>query len=125
MLCVVHHVHTDQFGMFFPAWMAWIGQFLEGPMSRVVYWRQGCVAVSPSTMKAMRERLHWNGDIYLVPNGTPPPTRSPEARAQPGRGPAGNPDGQRGLALVWIGRLVAHKRAELIARSPRAGSRSR
>ena len=114
VLCLVHHVHTDQFGMFFPAWMAWIGQFLEGPMSRVVYWRQGCVSVSPSTMKAMRERLHWNGDIYLVPNGTPPPARSPEARAQAREGDGALTAPEDLTRLVWIGRLVAHKRAELI-----------
>jgi glycosyltransferase involved in cell wall biosynthesis len=108
VLCLVHHVHTNQFGMFFPGWMARVGQFLEGPASRVVYWRGGCVAVSPSTVKAMRERLHWNGDIYLVPNGTPLPTRPPEARSAAQAAP------EDLTRLVWIGRLVAHKRAELV-----------
>jgi len=112
VLCLVHHVHTDQFGMFFPGWMARIGQFLEGPMSRAVYWRRGCVAVSPSTVKAMRERLHWNGAIYLVPNGTPQPAaRSTTRAAARGEAPGTPEDLTR---LVWIGRLVAHKRAELI-----------
>ena len=99
VLCVVHHVHTDQFGVHFPRWMANAGRFLEGPVARRVYRRHACVAVSPSTVTAMRERLGWTGDIYLIPNGTPPePLQKPK--------PAGN--------LVWVGRLVAHKRAGLL-----------
>jgi glycosyltransferase involved in cell wall biosynthesis len=49
----------------------------------------------------MRDRLRWTGDIYLIPNGSPriePPTSS----------------SHRPSRLVWVGRLVAHKRAELI-----------
>jgi glycosyltransferase involved in cell wall biosynthesis len=99
VLCVVHHVHTDQFGVHFPRWMANAGRFLEGPVARRVYRHHACVAVSPSTVTAMRERLGWTGDIYLIPNGTPPePLQKPK--------PAEN--------LVWVGRLVAHKRAGLL-----------
>jgi glycosyltransferase involved in cell wall biosynthesis len=104
VLCVMHHVHTAQFTVHFPAWLAWVGRLLEGPASRLAYRRQGCVAVSPSTVAAMRERLRWTGDIYLIPNGTPVPASPPDAR-KTGMRPA---DGPR---LVWIGRLVAHKRA--------------
>jgi glycosyltransferase involved in cell wall biosynthesis len=114
VLCVMHHVHTAQFGVHFPAWMAVVGRILEGPVSRLAYRRHGCVAVSPSTIAAMRDRLRWKGDIYLIPNGTPTP--SPEAvpvsmAAHPGLPP--EPVGYRSV-LVWIGRLVAHKRAELL-----------
>ena len=100
VLCVMHHVHTAQFGVHFPAWMARVGRLLEGPLARVVYRRHACVAVSPSTVDAMRERLGWSGDIYLIPNGTPEP----------------GPEDQAGTHdhLVWVGRLVAHKRAELL-----------
>jgi len=121
VVCLVHHVHTDQFGMFFPGWMARIGQFLEGPMSRVVYRRHGCVAVSPSTVRSMRERLRWTGDIYLIPNGTPMPTRLPQASPATGATATGatatgatatGATAEDLTRLVWIGRLVAHKRAE-------------
>ena len=101
VLCVMHHVHTAQFGVHFPAWLAGAGRLLEGPAARLAYRRQACVAVSPSTVAAMRDRLRWTGPIYLVPNGSPrlcPPASAPR---QPSR-------------LVWVGRLVAHKRAELI-----------
>ena len=99
VLCVMHHVHTAQFGVHFPAWMAAVGRVLEGPVSRVVYRRAACVAVSPSTVDAMRDRLRWTGDIYLIPNGSPVPEKT-SAAARSG--------------LIWVGRLVAHKRAELL-----------
>jgi glycosyltransferase involved in cell wall biosynthesis len=114
VLCVVHHVHTAQFGVHFPVWMAWVGRLLEGPASRLAYRGQGCVAVSPSTVTAMRERLRWTGDIYLIPNGTPPPAAPPLAGAASPGTASPEPVGRR-PRLVWIGRLVAHKRAELLA----------
>ena len=99
VLCVVHHVHTAQFSVHFPPWLAWAGRMLEGPAARLAYRRHACVAVSPSTVTAMRERLRWSGDIYLIPNGV--------------RMPAGPPSksGSGHVSLVWVGRLVAHKRA--------------
>jgi glycosyltransferase involved in cell wall biosynthesis len=102
VLCVMHHVHTAQFGVHFPRWMASAGRVLEGPVARLAYRRHACVAVSPSTVTAMRERLRWTGDIYLIPNGAPVAGHPPAAAGQ-GRG-----------SLAWVGRLAAHKRAELI-----------
>jgi glycosyltransferase involved in cell wall biosynthesis len=107
VLCLVHHVHTAQFGVHFPRWMALAGRMLEGPAARLAYRRHGCVAVSPSTVTAMRERLHWTGDIYLIPNGAPPPGLT-------GPGPTGPGPTGPGRSLTWVGRLVAHKRAELL-----------
>src|SRR5262249_55102027 len=105
VLCVVHHVHHTQFGVHFPPWLAWTGRLLEGPAARLAYRHHACVAVSPSTVTAMRERLRWRGDIYLIPNGVP---------AHPlGRLAARIPDQSR-RSLVLVGRLVAHKRAERI-----------
>jgi glycosyltransferase involved in cell wall biosynthesis len=101
VLCVMHHVHTAQFGVHFPAWMAGAGRLLEGPAARLAYRRQACVAVSPSTIAAMRDRLRWTGDIYLIPNGSPRVEPLPSTSRKPSR-------------LVWVGRLVAHKRAGLV-----------
>jgi glycosyltransferase involved in cell wall biosynthesis len=98
VLCVVHHVHTAQFSVHFPRWLAWTGKMLEGPAARLAYRRHACVAVSPSTVRAMRERLRWRGDIYLIPNGTPAPPPAAASRR----------------SLVMVGRLVAHKRAERV-----------
>jgi glycosyltransferase involved in cell wall biosynthesis len=121
VLCVMHHVHFVQWTVHFPGWVARAGRWLEGPAARLVYRRHACVAVSPSTVAAMRERLGWTGDIYLIPNGGPPPHPQPAtepapaprhspmapvpSRPPPAAGPAG---------LVWVGRLAAHKRAELL-----------
>jgi glycosyltransferase involved in cell wall biosynthesis len=60
----------------------------------------------------MRERLRWKGDIYLIPNGAPVPPQSNGSLRAP-TAPAGDTAGQA-ARLVWVGRLVAHKRAELI-----------
>jgi glycosyltransferase involved in cell wall biosynthesis len=98
VLCVVHHVHTAQFGVHFRPWLAWTGRLLEGPAARRAYRHHACVAVSPSTVTAMRERLRWRGDIYLIPNGVPAPPPAAASRR----------------SLVLVGRLVAHKRAERI-----------
>jgi glycosyltransferase involved in cell wall biosynthesis len=101
VLCVMHHVHTAQFGAHFGRWMSSVGRLLEGPAARRAYRRHACVAVSPSTVTAMRERLGWTGDIYLVPNGVSKPRTTAVARAD-------------ATNLVWVGRLVPHKRPELL-----------
>ncbi|XRQ11333.1 glycosyltransferase family 4 protein [Actinomadura welshii] len=103
VFCVVHHVHDAQFGLYFPRWLAWVGRMLEGPVSRWTYRRDAFVVVSPSTLRAVRERLGWTGPAHVVPNGT--------AVAEPGGpapGPAGTPD------LVCVTRLVPHKRLDLL-----------
>lgn len=101
--CVIHHVHDAQFALYFPRWLAWFGQFLEGPVSRWTYRRDAFVVVSPSTLRAVRERLAWTGPTYVVPNGSVVP--------EPGgvvSEPAGAPD------LVCVTRLVPHKRLDLL-----------
>ncbi|MDX3103426.1 glycosyltransferase family 4 protein [Nonomuraea angiospora] len=101
VLCVVHHVHDRQFDVHLAWWLAALGRFLEGPVSRWAYRGRECVAVSPSTVRAMRERLGWRGPIHLVPNGVPDRPRAGAARSRRPR-------------LVCVGRLVAHKRVELL-----------
>ncbi|GAA4139952.1 glycosyltransferase family 4 protein [Actinomadura keratinilytica] len=100
VFCVVHHVHDAQFGLYFPGWLARIGRFLEGPVSRWTYRRHAFVVVSPSTLRAVRDRLGWDGATYVVPNGVAsapvaPPADLPER---------GDPE------LVCVTRLVPHKR---------------
>ncbi|MFD0901474.1 glycosyltransferase family 4 protein [Actinomadura sediminis] len=104
VFCVVHHVHDDQFGLYFPPWMAWIGRVLEGPVSRWTYRRHAFVVVSPSTLRAVRERLRWTGAAHIVHNGT----TVPDAAAVDAPGPRGDPD------LVCVTRLVPHKRLGLL-----------
>lgn len=113
VLCVVHHVHDAQFGVHFPAPIAAIGRFLEGPVARWAYRAHECVAVSQSTANAMRDRLAWTGAIHIVPNGLTPASR-PEVGTVDDRtrGSGGSsPRDGRVPVLTWVGRLVAHKRA--------------
>jgi glycosyltransferase involved in cell wall biosynthesis len=113
VLCVVHHVHDAQFGVHFPAPVAAIGRLLEGPVARWSYRRHESVAVSDSTAVAMRRRLGWTGPIHIVPNGL-----SPECFEVPSQGSPGTAEGAAagaaGPTLSWVGRLVAHKRADRI-----------
>jgi glycosyltransferase involved in cell wall biosynthesis len=104
VLCVMHHVHDAQFGVHFSPVMAAIGRFLEGPMARRAYRQHACVAVSQSTVTAMRERLRWTGPIHVVPNGL-----TPDCFDGPGAGLEEEP-----TVLCWVGRLVAHKRVERV-----------
>src|SRR5215472_17076536 len=104
VLCVMHHVHDAQFGVHFSPVMAAIGRFLEGTMDRRTYRRHACVAVSQSTVTAMRERLRWTGPIHVVPNGL-------TADCFDGPGPERQ---EEPTVLSWVGRLVAHKRVERV-----------
>ena len=110
VLCVVHHVHTAQFGVHFRPWMASLGRLLEGPAARLVYRRHACVAVSPSTVTAMRQRL------ALDRRHLPGPERS---RPAPGshRGRASRPD----ATTPRLGRPAGRAQA---GRAAHAGSRA-
>lgn len=101
VLCIVHHVHDAQFGVHFPPAMAAAGRLLEGPIARWSYRRHQSVAVSQSTVNAMRSRLSWTGPIHIVPNGLSPAAFS-DSEADSSDAPV----------LSWVGRLVAHKRAD-------------
>ncbi|TYB48117.1 glycosyltransferase family 4 protein [Actinomadura chibensis] len=104
VFCVIHHVHEHQFGLYFPGWLSWLGRRLEGPVSNRTYRRHAYVVVSPSTLRAVRERLGWKGPAHVVPNGTD--VADPAGTVPPG--PAGDPD------LVCVNRLVPHKRPHLL-----------
>ncbi|WP_443075581.1 glycosyltransferase family 4 protein [Streptosporangium sp. NBC_01469] len=103
VISLVHHVHDRQFYAFFPRWLARIGCFVEGPVARLVYRRRPTVTVSESSRNELRERLGWLAPIQVVPNG------SPVARLVASGGDvAGDP------AVVYLGRLVGHKRVERV-----------
>jgi glycosyltransferase involved in cell wall biosynthesis len=108
VLCVMHHVHDDQFGVHFPAPVAALGRVLEGPVARWCYRGQECVAVSQSTVDAMRRRLRWTGPVHIVPNGLPATAFAAPPAVAGGGGAFGEP------VLTWVGRLVAHKRVERV-----------
>jgi glycosyltransferase involved in cell wall biosynthesis len=102
VISLVHHVHDRQFHAFFPRWLARIGCFVEGPVARVVYRHCTTVTVSESSRDDLRDRLRWRAPIQVIPNGGP--VAVPAAQ----RAIAGDP------AIVYLGRLVGHKRVERV-----------
>ena len=106
VFCVMHLVHDAQFGVHFSPLLASVGRILEGPVARWTYRRHACVAVSQSTVAAMRDRLHWTGPIHVIPNGL-------LAGCFERPAPMGGPDPEVAV-LTWVGRLVAHKRVERV-----------
>lgn len=100
---IVHHVHQAQFGVHFPAPVAALGRWLERVAMAGVYRRRTTLAVSESTAVEMRRQLGWSGDIGLLENGADLP--SYDAWQAAGK----DPD-----RIVVLGRLVAHKRVDLV-----------
>jgi glycosyltransferase involved in cell wall biosynthesis len=98
---VVHHVHQQQFDMYFRWPVNRVGRLLEGKVSREVYRQVPLVAVSPSTRAEMRHQLGFRGPIHIVPNGVDALT--------PGRLPR-----SRTPTIAVITRLVPHKRLHLL-----------
>jgi glycosyltransferase involved in cell wall biosynthesis len=121
----VHHVHDAQFTTHFNRPMAALGRWLEGPAARWVYRRCPAVAVSQSTVAAMRSRLRWSGPIEVIHNGVTVTTEGFQALSLPPALTLGEavdaPPALRLEAplvaprLVAVGRLVRHKRLERVA----------
>jgi glycosyltransferase involved in cell wall biosynthesis len=102
---VVHHVHQDQFRLRFRWPVSALGRVLESHVSRLVYGRAPIIAVSPGTRADVRRRLGLRGPIFVVPNGV----RVPESQRLPARSLT--------PSIVYLGRLVPHKRLPLLLRA--------
>ncbi len=100
VVLLVHHVHQQQFTTYFPGPVAAFGRFLERLAMPRVYRRARTLAVSRSTHEEMVNQLGWTGPVGLLANGAD--QSGDQARAgEPGR-------------LVVLGRLVPHKRVDLV-----------
>lgn len=103
VVLLIHHVHQDQFGEYFPPLAARAARLLESAVTRWVYGDRVIASVSPSTRRDVRIRLGLKGPSYVVPPGAPPPR------------PLGAIDARSADPLiVCVGRLVPQKRAELV-----------
>jgi glycosyltransferase involved in cell wall biosynthesis len=103
-VCVIHHVHQDQFDLCFDWPLNTVGKVLEKQVSRLVYRGRPIVAVSPSTREEVRRRLGFGNPIYLVPNGAPPsPGLLPPRSDTP--------------AIAVVNRHMPHKRTDLLLRA--------
>ena len=99
VVCVVHHVHQDQFDLYLPHGARAVARFLEGRASKVLYGSRPIAAVSPSTRSEIRRRLALRGPIHVVPNGATPATGGRGCRSHEPR-------------IVCVSRLVSHKRLD-------------
>ena len=106
VVMIVHHVHLAQFATYFPAPLARIGQFLEGTVMPRVYRRTRTVAVSDSTRREMRDQLGWSTPVEILANGSTLP--DDEDCAVEDKVPG---------SIVVLGRLVPHKRVDLVVRA--------
>jgi glycosyltransferase involved in cell wall biosynthesis len=100
----VHHVHQEQFRTAMRRPMADLGRFLERRMMPLVYRRVPTVAVSASTVAELRDQLGWRGAVDVIHNGT----ELPETEPLPASGAE---------RIVVLGRVVAHKRLDLVVRA--------
>lgn len=101
VVLLMHHVHQEQFALYFPAPMAAVGRWLESSAARRVYGIRAIAAVSPSTQAAVRTRLRLRGPIRLAPCGLSPVTGTVRCRSATPR-------------IVTVGRLVPHKQVRLL-----------
>lgn len=100
-VCLVHHVHTDQWITYFPRPVAAVGRLLESHVMPAVYRKRIFIAVSPSTAEALRGIGVAEGRIRVVESGVevPPGTLTPKTAAP---------------LFLSLSRLVPHKRLELV-----------
>lgn len=99
-VCLVNHVHTDQWGLWFGPPLAAVGRTLERSVTPRVYHHRLFVAVSQSTADALAGIGVDRDQIRIVPNGVD--LQSPTAPKSP------TP------TFVALGRLVPHKRIDLL-----------
>jgi len=101
-VCLVHHVHTQQWSMQFPAPIAAVGRILESRVMPRVYRGSTYVSVSPSTSRSLRELGINDADITTIEMGSPPVVATRPRSVEP--------------RFLILGRLVPHKRVELALR---------
>jgi glycosyltransferase involved in cell wall biosynthesis len=99
-VCLVNHVHTDQWDLWFRPLLAGVGRVLERKGVPAAYRHNLFVAVSPSTSESL-QALGVSADrIRLVPNGVDVPASGADRSATP--------------LFVAASRLVPHKRLDIL-----------
>jgi len=101
-ICFVHHVHTAQWSQWFSPAVAAVGRTLERHAMPAAYATSPFVTVSPSSAEALIDLGVAPDRIHVVPNGVEVPEVVPEKAAEP--------------LFLAVGRLVPHKRYDLLAR---------
>jgi glycosyltransferase involved in cell wall biosynthesis len=99
-LCLVNHVHTQQWDQFFNPLVALFGRTMESDVMPRVHRHNLIATVSPSTREALSEIGVAKERIREIPEGvTPPATLYPKSETP---------------LFVALGRLVGYKRVDLL-----------
>lgn len=99
-VCLVHHVHEDQWGLRFPPPLAAAGRLAERRLMPFVYRHRLFVTVSESTAAALEAIGVERGRIRVIRWGTDPPGPTDPRSPTP--------------LFGALGRLVPHKRIDLL-----------
>jgi glycosyltransferase involved in cell wall biosynthesis len=107
VIVLIYHVHQQQFGQYLPPLLALCARWIEGPVARLVFGQRTIVTISPSSRRDIRRTLGFRGDIHIaVPGGVDVGT---------------NPGSISGRSttprVVFVGRLVPHKRPHLAVKA--------
>lgn len=102
-LCLVNHVHTEQWAQWFPRPVAALGRVLERRVLPLAYRHRLVVAVSDSTAAALESLGVAPERIRIVHNGTDLPPSVEAKSPEP--------------LFLTLGRLVPHKRIPLALRA--------
>jgi len=110
-VCLVHHVHTDQWAMQFPKAVAAVGRAIETRAMPAIYRNRTFVAVSSSTADALRMIGVRDDRIRIIENGVDiPPGPLPPKSTEP--------------LYLSLSRVVPHKRLHLLLRAWEVAARS-
>lgn len=103
VVVLLHHVHREQWPVVFGR-LGRLGWLLESRVAPRIYRRSHYLTVSECTRAELAEQGIDPARVTVAYNGTPEPVRSAAARSVTPR-------------VVVLGRLVPHKRVEIVIRS--------
>ena len=103
-MCLVHHIHTDQWETRFPRPMAAVLKEVERRLMPVVYGRRRYVAISRSTLEGLVDIGVRREAISVIESGVDIPSGPMPARS-------------KDPLFLSVNRLVPHKRIDLLLRA--------
>jgi glycosyltransferase involved in cell wall biosynthesis len=104
VVALVHHVHQEQWPVLFSPKAARLGWWVESRLGPFLYRRSRYVVVSEATRQDLGRLLPDTDRITVAHNGTPEPATTGHAMSATPR-------------VVVLGRLVPHKRADIVMRA--------